>query len=1502
VKEFLMTSKTMYQVDEGFRLSPQQKRVWRLHAMHAGMEFGVQCITTIRGPLDPIQMSRAIARIRSRHEILRTSFVFLEGISVPVQRIDDPPAELLEIVDLSDKDKKGRASQITDIAGKQWNLLQKPVEAPAVSFGLMITAQDEHVLLITISGLCADAVSSVQIVHEIQEAYFSQDNEVAEVPQYADLAEWQNQLLENADAEGHNPYWKSPEFSDLGFPGLPFELRHTTDISALRFETLRSVVPAETASALGLMAQQLHVPLQAILLSAWQMVLHRLSAKERFLVGVALDGRVQAELHNAIGLFAKVLPISVQLQGNPRFSELVEQTHNSLTIAQYDQQLFDGESFATPDASQRRILFPLIFSIRENTSTQLPGGHGWEFQLLAECLEPFELSLNAVTTAEEHRLEFAWDISIFSRIDISLISQSYTALLKEIVKAPDSRINDFTMSRAGDYELLAAISNEERPWRPVHSLIEDQVRRVPERLALICEDDQITYAELDRRASVLENRLREAGAVPDSVVAIIAERSVDFAVGIFSVLKAGAAWLPIEPDTPAARIHFMIKDAGAVAILTQKSLKNVDNFSPLPVLYLDDYRESSVALVQPPAAVAPQHRAYVIFTSGSTGRPKGVAIEHRQFSAYVQGEAIKLRLDDCSHFALVSTFAADLGHSTVFGALTTGASLHVIPAWRAADAEALAQYFLHHPVDFIKIVPAHLDALCRSLPESARLPWRCLLVGGELLTRNLVELAQRFAPDCAVVNHYGPTETTVGVFCGEVTPESERFSGPNVAIGSPWPGTTDYLLDEQLRMVPAWMPGGLYIGGDSVGRGYVGRGALTAERFIPDPFHPKHGSRMYYTGDFARYRSDGQVEFIGRRDGQVKIRGYRVEPGEVEEVLCRHPQVHNAAVVAVDRVPGGKQLVAWVAVGSTKITAEDLRHFVEMSLPSYMVPANFVCVDRLILTPNGKVDRQALPAEIPIQATIEFLEPMDEMEENLVSIWKKVLGVDRIGVADNYFALGGDSLRVVQLVHEARHYGITIAAADVLRHQTIRRLRKALQAKLRHGLFPDGVPPLESPTPEVLKLLPADVVDVYPVSGIQSFILEKHASSTGSRGIYHIQDCFHIHDASFSLAALEAALHAVVDRHPALRTVFDLQSVPPMQWVRCSLNWRMETEDISLLPLTAQEDRISIVLRDDRACSFDPADRETPFFRVRVFLRGTTEFDLMFSCHHAIMDGWGHRVLHNQLVRAYISAKLEEKIELGVPDNTYREFVAFQEAVRTSDRAAGFWKSYLNGLQAPELAPDPAPGQESDDSFILHHFDLEMSLGLMRAARSHAASMQALMLAAWLETLRAWSAEQLVVTGVIVSGRSEHLTDPLSAVGLFWNIVPLVSRATLPFPELLAQLQKDLIEMEPYSAYPLPQLQADQGGRELFFTVFRYLNFWNAREIPEESGVQVLSARSYDRYSYPLLCSAVIHANSSGGYLQLEYDPQKISLDRAADVMDRYVALLQKIAADSGQQ
>jgi amino acid adenylation domain-containing protein len=1487
--------------EEVFRLSPQQRRLWRIREQHPEQAFGVQCLAEIRGPLDVPRLDQAIQDLRRRYEILRTRFALLAGSSVPVQVVNGPCSGLDGTSQVHDLRPDQRELAIRQAAQEAWDALHRSHRAPGVTFVLLAGSDQEHWLLVTASGLCADAATLSNLICELKDGYDSRHRPGEEIHQYADLAEWQNQILDEAASDDQESYWRTPEFLDLASPQLPLERRQTEAGENRRFETMVRPV-SEITPSLRALAKRLGVPPQAVLLSAWAVLLHRVSRMERFLIGTEADGRSQAELSKVVGPLSKLLPLSATVEANTPFTTFVSRMNTALTTAQLDQFLYSWGPLGPGDGSNDSCLPTILFSYR--VFARLGGGPlNWEIKLLVERLEPCQLELAAVEAPDGAQLEFRWDSGFFARRDIEVMADCYVALLGEISSDPDCRIDQFSLKSASHPSILAKRRPSHDSFCPIHEAIEQQAARLQGRPAVVCGNEQVTYAELDARAAALSVRLRPFCQRADSVVAIIAQRSIGFFVGMLAVLKAGAAWLPIEPDTPSKRIQYMMEQAHAVAVMMHRDAGVELDANKVPRVYLDESLESDgMPASQAPRRVHPEQLAYMIFTSGSTGQPKGVAIEHRHIAAYMEGLAAITDWPEEPRCALVSTIAADLGHSSVFPALMWGGCLHVIPPWQALDGDALAEYFLKHPVDFVKIVPSHLEALCRSFPKSTRLPWRCVMTGGEVLQWKLVESLRRVAPDCTLLNEYGPTETTVGVFCDVVDAEAEPFIGSNVSIGDVFPGTSAYLLDDHLEPVQLWTAGELYIGGAFVGRGYAGASGLTGERFLPDPICGAPGQRMYRTGDLARLRSDGKVEFLGRRDAQVKIRGYRVELQEVEAALSSHPQVHNCAAVLVKDSSGGNQIVVWAAVGQATVLPDDLRAFLGKSLPHYMIPSTIICVDKLKLNANGKVDRQALPAEAPAQAKGDVFAPLDETESLLLSVWQEILGLEQIGVEDNYFALGGDSLRVIQLVHQARRYGIVISTTDVLRYQTIRKLRNALRAKNHHSLFPNGLPPLMALPPEIASALPPDVVDCYPASGIQLYILEEYLRNKGSFSVYHIQEHVRMSDESFSLAAFEAAFQAVVNRHPSMRTVFNMETRPAMQWVRRHIPWQVRIEDISHLAPGEQDQHVSAALRADRARHFDIRDREAPLFRVAVCLRSVSEFDLLFSCHHAILDGWGHRVLMNQLVETYLKIKSGERPSLGEPDETYRQFVAYQQAVRDSEKAAAFWQDYLAGLGAPSFAGSPSPDLEPDEPGVLRELSPAMAQRLIKLARSKAVSLQALLLAAWLDALREWENRTVVGTGVIANGRSEHLTDPLSAVGLFWNIVPVVSRSPMAFPDLVSAVHRDLIEMEPYSAYPYPQLLADRGGREMVSTTFRYLHFWNARQTPEHSGLKMLDTQAYDCYAFPLNCVVLFSSDSNNAVVILQYDPAAVEPARAQDAMDCYIRLLEKAVAEQGDQ
>ena len=557
----------------------------------------------------------------------------------------------------------------------------------------------------------------------------------------------------------------------------------------------------------------------------------------------------------------------------------------------------------------------------------------------------------------------------------------------------------------------------------LHRLVEQQAARTPAAPAVRCEDVELSYQQLDARANQLAHHLRELGVGPDVPVALCLERGVDLVVALLGVLKAGGAYVPLEPSQPPSRLRTLVEEVAAPVVVTESRHGASFETSSARRVLLDEEAEQLARqrTEAPVCAVLPEHLAYVLFTSGSTGRPKGVAVSHGQLVNYVHAATERLRLTECTSFALVSTFGADLGNTVLFPALCTGGLLHVITQERAGNPAGVAEYFQRHAVDCVKIVPSHLAALMTAAEPRHVLPRKRLVLGGESATWALLEQVRTLAPECEVFNHYGPTETTVGVLAGRV--ESPPVALASVPLGWALANTRLYVLDDDLRPMPSGVPGELYIGGAQVTRGYLGRPELTAERYGPDPHSPAPGARMYRTGDRVRWLADGRVEFIGRADFQVKVRGFRVEPGEIAAVLREHPSVREAVVVAREAAAGDKRLVAYVTPASGQAPdAAVLRAFVQERLPAHMVPTACVILDALPLTPNGKVDRKALPApdasgHTPAHAHEQaFIPPRDALELEVAQAFEEVLGLRPIGARGHFFELGGHSLLAVRLL------------------------------------------------------------------------------------------------------------------------------------------------------------------------------------------------------------------------------------------------------------------------------------------------------------------------------------------------------------------------------------------------------------------------------------------------------------------------------------------------------
>jgi amino acid adenylation domain-containing protein len=925
---------------------------------------------------------------------------------------------------------------------------------------LVALSEQRHVLVLTLPALCADAWTLKNLVGELSRAYAAPggEAETADDPlQYVQFSEWQNELLEDEEEQSGRDYWRRQDPAEWAAPRLPFE----AGAGGARFETQSAPVPlgAELAARLRQVADGCDAEVAVLLAACWQTLLWHLLRQPRIVVGQMFHGRQYEELHEALGPFAKWLPVACEFAEATPFAEVLRQVAEATREAEQWQEYFTGQGpgAGAAVAPARENYFAFGCEYAEAAGEQAAGGLTFSVLRQRACSEPFKLKLVCTRSGDALSCELRFDASLYAAGEVETLAAQFGRLLESVAADPGQGVGRLRLLSDEDLRRLRFGFNDTRAAHPsercLHQLFEEQAALKPEAVALVYEDERMTYGELNRRVNQLAHHLRGLGVGAEDRVALLLERSLDSVVGLLAALKAGGAYVPLETAYPAERLRAMLADAGAKVILTHRGLaETLAAAAAGRVVRLDADRERVAAesAENPSSRVGAGNLAYVVYTSGSTGEPKGVAVEHRQILNYLYAIRTSLELPAAASFATVSTFAADLGNTVIFPALAFGGCLHVISPETASDGRAFARYLQTHEVDCLKIVPSHLEALVSTAGGARVVPRRRLIVGGEAARRESIAQLQAAAPECVFFNHYGPTETTVGVLTSRVEPPAAGQRSGTLALGRPIDNTQVYLLDSERRPVPVWAPGELYVGGDNVTRGYLDRPAQTAERFVPDPFSDEPGARLYRTGDLARRLPDGRVEFLGRVDQQVKIRGYRVEPGEVEAALAAHAGVRESVVLARAGGAGEKRLVAYVvAARRSAPPVAELRGFLAGKVPEHMIPSAFVTLDALPLTPNGKIDLRALPSPEEVKAEPErpFVAPRTPLEEVLADIWKGLLGVERVGVLDNFFELGGHSLLAMRVVSRLREtFRVEIPLRVLFEATSVERLAQVLIA------------------------------------------------------------------------------------------------------------------------------------------------------------------------------------------------------------------------------------------------------------------------------------------------------------------------------------------------------------------------------------------------------------------------------------------------------------------------
>lgn len=992
------------------------------------------------GPYTAEQVQDCLTTLVQRHAVLRTVYGVGED-GQPVQRVQ---AEPMFGWSVSTSEGQGiDRAQVLQEAGQAFARQPFNLEHGPVFRGFLHQfGDDRQTLFLAVHHIAADGGSVNLLLQELIALLKTTSPQQAdELPKlhYLDYATWQRYWLEAGELERQITYWRTQLADAPLSTALPLD-RPRRSMRSAQGEVIGFSVPQDIVEALSSLARQHSASLYMVTVALLNLSLYRYGGNADICIGIPSANRDRAELTHMIGHFTNVLVLRTQLNPQLDFTRLLIQVRDRLLEAKSHQDVpldLLVETLAIP----RTLGLHPLFQVK--CAQQMVCAHNAsesELHVAGVAVDEvhFDLSLDALEQGDNISWQLAYAADLFDRATIERLIQSIQSLATQVALNPEQPLEALELP-----DRPSILRGEGRPW-PAQSILQlfaDSVLQNPQSPAVVQSDRLYSYAELDQASERWAGYLAQQGIGPEHRVALHFERSCAFVMALLAVVKTGATFVPLDPSLPAPRLSALVQDSGASLLLSSAPLSWS---APIPVTQISADELPPEQLWFKPS-IHPQQAAYIIYTSGSTGQPKGVVVSHGALVNYVQGLLARLALPKPMRFALVSTVAADLGHSSLFGALCSGGSLHLFDSTEAFDPDAFATRMERDEIEVLKIVPSHLKAVLQAHQSHAILPRHTLILGGETTDTALLASIRSFNPELHILNHYGPTETTVGMLMYRAPQPFEALE--SLPLGQPIPQTQAYVLDEQLQPVQPGMEGELYVSGSGVARGYLGQAGLTASRFIASPFEA--GKRLYRTGDRVRLGSDHCLSFLGRSDGQIKIRGFRVEPDELQAYLGQSAGV-EAAVVQVG-LSEQKTPVLWaylVPQSGTHLDVQQLRHRLQQHLPAYLVPDALILLERLPLTANGKIDRQALPSPERLASVTESEQPQGPIEEALAGIWRDILGIQQVARTDNFFALGGDSILSLKLIARIRKHiagGNGLSLAELMQANSFQELAERLQ-------------------------------------------------------------------------------------------------------------------------------------------------------------------------------------------------------------------------------------------------------------------------------------------------------------------------------------------------------------------------------------------------------------------------------------------------------------------------